>query len=179
MLFKDISQFQKTADILPILNSAIIVDAFYMTLLLIKAIHCKTIMEWYHKFTLTALLQDVFSIFIGIMFARLLYPILNPLIFGSTQFSIISFLIVAILFQMTHDTLFATIVYAIPRGLNKMVDTFQDYAKEMSYSAILVDSSMITLTVLLSTQLAKLSLSSNVLVLFIALYTAIYLLYQF
>ena len=77
------------------------------------------------------------------------------------EFSIIKFTILAVLVQITHDILFYILFKNIPRGTNMMLDTFKDYAKEVSYKAILSDSGMMIMASLIASYLANQNVNIN------------------
>ena len=59
-----------------------------------------------------------------------------------------------------------------------MIDTFKDYAKEVSYKAILSDSGMMIMASILSAYFVGKSLNTNLIVLIISVYLMPYLLYK-
>ena len=59
-----------------------------------------------------------------------------------------------------------------------MLDTFKDYANEMSYKAILADSGMMILASLIASFLAGKTLNTNIIVLVIFVYLLPYFLYN-
>ena len=82
------------------------------------------------------------------------------------------------LIQITHDILFYMFFSSIPRGVNKMLDTFKDYAKEASYKAIIADSCMMIMSCLIASYLVNQSTNINIIVLITFLYLLPYLLYN-
>ncbi len=82
-----------------------------------------TLNEWYDRFGLSAVLADVFIIFIGFLLARYIY----------TRFQyreLPAFLGILVLVQLLHDLLFyAAVIEPLPTGHNAMIDVFQRYAK--------------------------------------------------
>ena len=66
----------------------------------------------------------------------------------------------------------------VPRGVNKMLDTFKEYAKEMSYKAIFADSGMMIMSSLLASYLANHTTNINAIVLISSMYLLPYLLYN-
>ena len=66
----------------------------------------------------------------------------------------------------------------MPRGVNMMLDTFKDYANEVSYKAILADSGMMIMASLVASYLAGKNLNTNIIVMIISLYLLPYLLYN-
>jgi hypothetical protein len=59
-----------------------------------------------------------------------------------------------------------------------MLDTFKDYAHDVSYKAIFADSGMIIMACLISSYLVNKNTNTNIIVLFSALYLLPYLLYN-
>ena len=64
---------------------------------------------------------------------------------------------------------------SVPLGYNAMLDFFKDYAKEVSYKAILGDSFMIIIACLLSSYFASLSVNSNIIILVFSVYILPYM----
>jgi hypothetical protein len=65
-----------------------------------------------------------------------------------------------------------------PRGVNKMLDTFKDYANDVSYKAIFADSGMIIMACLIASYLVNKNTNTNIIVLISSLYLLPYLLYN-
>jgi uncharacterized protein YacL len=173
-MYKNISQFENTTDYLPILNAALLTDLIFIFFLIFGVIHSEKLKEWYRNYTLAAVIEDVLILVIGILLARFLY---KP-IFGE-KFSLIKFTILAIIIQIIHDILFYFFFNAIPKGKNKMMDTFKEYAKEISFRAIIADSCMMALTSVLSSYLASFNLNSNIVLLIFIIYLFPYTIYTF
>lgn len=173
-MFQNISNFSNTIDYLPILNGALMADLIYLFLLIFGIIQSKKLKEWYRKYTLSAAIEDTLVLVLGLIIARFLY---KP-IFGPT-FSLFKFTILAVFIQIIHDILFYFFFQQFPRGTNRMMDTFQDYAKEVGPYAIFGDSCMIALTCILSSYFASFSVNSNVVLLFFIIYFIPYTLYTF
>ena len=66
----------------------------------------------------------------------------------------------------------------IPRGVNKMLDTFNDYSNEVSYKAILSDSGMMIMSCIIASHLVNTTTNVNIIVLISFLYLLPYLLYN-
>lgn len=171
-MLKNIANFNNINDYLPLLNGVLITDLFVIFLSNIKVIDSNVLRKWYSQYNLSAIMADVLIIFIVLIITRALYYY----IFDS--FSIIKFIGLAVLLQITHDILFYIFFTNVPRGLNKMIDTFKDYAKEASYKAILADSGMMIMASLLAFYLVNQSTNTNIIVLIVFLYLLPYLLYN-
>ena len=73
MLFKDISNFNNVNDYLHIFNGCLNADLLFMFLLYHGAVKSKMLKQWYKKFTLSAVIADVFILIIGIIITRYIY----------------------------------------------------------------------------------------------------------
>ena len=171
-MFKSIANFSNTQDYLPILNSVLITDLLVILMLNKNIIKSRVLREWYNKYNISAVICDVLSIFIGIIIARYLYKYLF------SSYSLYKFIVLAVLIQIAHDALFYQLFKGVSRGQNRMLDTFKDYANEVSFKAILSDSGMMIFASLLSAYLIGKNLNTNIIVLIVSLYVMPYLLYN-
>jgi uncharacterized protein YacL len=171
-MFKDISHFENTNDYLPLLNGVLITDLFVIFLLNTKIIKSVVLQKWYSKYNLSAVIADVLIIVIGLIITRAIYYYIFD------TFSIVRFICLAVVVQIIHDILFYVFFQNIPKGVNQMLDTFKDYASEVSYSAILADSGMMILAALIASYLANKNANVNVIVLIIFVYLLPYFLYN-
>jgi hypothetical protein len=171
-MFKNIANFSNTSDYLPLLNGVLITDLFVIFLLNTKVIKSVVLKKWYNQYNLSAVMADVLIIFIGLIIVRFLYYYIFD------NFSITKFIILAVIVQFIHDILFYIFFTNVPRGTNKMLDTFKDYAKEVSYKAILSDSGMMIMASLIGSYLASKNINTNIIVLIISLYILPYAIYN-
>jgi len=171
-MLKNISDFNNINDYLPLFNAVLITDLFVIFLLNARVIKSQVLRKWYSQYNLSAVIADVLIILIGLIITRAIYNY----VFNS--FSIVKFIILAVIVQITHDILFYVFFMNIPRGVNKMVDTFKDYAKESSYKAILADSGMMIMSCLIASYLVNKNTNTNIIVLISFLYLLPYLLYN-
>jgi hypothetical protein len=171
-MFTNIANFHNTKDYLPLFNGVLITDLFVILCLNTNLIKSVVLRKWYDKYNLSAVIADVLIIFIGLIIVRAIYYYLFD------TFSIVKFVFLAVLVQVIHDILFYIFFTNVPRGINKMLDTFKDYASEASYKAILADSGMMIMASLLSSYLAGKSLNTNIIVLISFVYILPYLLYN-
>jgi hypothetical protein len=95
-----------------------------------------------------------------------------------SQFSIFNFIALALVVQFVHDMLFYAFFKSVPRGMNRMLDTFKDYASEVSYKAVFADGGMMIMAALVASYLAGSTLNANIIVLIVLLYLLPYLLYN-
>lgn len=171
-MFKNIANFNNTSDYLPLFNAVLITDLLVILLLNMKIIQSSILIKWYADFNLSAVIADVLNIFIGLIIVRAIYY------YVFTDFSIFKFVALALVVQFIHDMLFYAFFSSVPRGMNRMLDTFKDYAKEVSYKAIFTDGGMITMASLIASYLAGKNLNTNLIVVISSLYLLPYILYN-
>jgi hypothetical protein len=172
MLSNNIANFNNVSDYLPLFNAVLITDLFVILLLNVGVIKSQVLKKWYSQYYLSAVIADVLIILIGLIITRAIYYYIF------NQFSLLKFIIVALGVQITHDILFYIFFSNVPRGVNKMLDTFKDYAKDVSYKAILSDSGMMIMACLVGSYLAGKSTNVNIIVLISSMYLLPYLLYN-
>jgi uncharacterized protein YacL len=170
-IFKDISNFNNTDDYLPILVAVITVETFviFFTFLFSRS---KVLEHWYKTYRLSAVLADIIIVIIGLIITRFLYP----LVF--TGFTIWNFVGLALGIQILHDILFYYFFSLVPKGYNRMIDTFKKYAREVGGYAILGDSLIIIFSCLIASNLANYSFNTNIISFLISLYFIPYLIYH-
>ena len=171
-MFKNIANFNNTNDYIPLFNAVLITDLFVILLLNTNIIKSRVLREWYDKYNLSAVIADVLIILIGLIIVRAIYySVFN-------EFSIIKFAFLAVVVQMIHDILFYIFFTNVPRGINQMLDTFKDYADEVSYKAILSDSGMMIMASFIASYLASQSANTNMIVMIASLYIMPYFIYN-
>lgn len=171
-MFKNIARFGNTGDYLPLLNGVVFTDLVVIALLNAKVINSGVLRQWYTQYNLSAVIADVLIILIGLIIVRAVYY----RVFA--EFSIWKFILLALIVQFTHDMLFYAFFKSVPRGMNRMLDTFKDYAKEVSFKAVFADGGMMILAALVASYLAGQSLNANIIVLVGLVYVLPYLLYN-
>lgn len=171
-MFEDISNFNKISDYLPILNGSILADIIIILgLYYTKLYPSKYLKKWYENYRLSAIVADVLILVIGKIIVRSIYSKLF------IDFSILKFIFLILIIQIAHDILFYIFFSIVPRGYNKMLDLFKDYANEVSYGAIIGDSSMIIMSTLLSSLFANLNTNQNIILNIILTYLIPYVIY--
>ena len=169
---KNIANFSNIQDYLPLLNGVLITDLFVIFLLNTKMIKSVVLREWYAKYNLSAVIADILIILIVLIITRAIYYY----VFDS--FSLFKFTTLAVILQIAHDILFYIFFSNVPRGVNKMIDTFKDYANEISYGAILADSGMMIMASIIASLLVNQTMNVNIIVLISFVYLLPYLLYN-
>ena len=171
-MFKNIANFNNTNDYLSLLNGVLITDLLVIFLLNTQIIKSNILRKWYTKYNLSAVIADILIILIVLIITRAVYYYIFD------KFSIVKFIFLAVSIQIIHDILFYIFFQNIPRGVNNMLDTFKDYANEVSFKAILGDSAMMISASLISSYLATKNLNTNIIVLVVFVYLLPYLLYN-
>jgi len=169
---KDIANFNNTNDYISILSAVIITDLIVILLLNINLIKTKSLKSWYNTFNLSAVIADVLVIVLVLILTRYLYYKIFK------EFSIIKFIVLALSLQITHDILFYIMITLIPKGSNRMIDLFKEYANEVSYLAIIADSLMMISASLLAYYFVNLDMNTNIIILIIAIYIIPYMIYK-
>ena len=171
-MVKNLAGFNNINDYLPLFTSVLITDLFVIFLLNANVIKSRVLRQWYSQYNLSAVIADVLIILIILIITRAIY------FYVFDSFSIVKFIMLAVILQITHDILFYVFFKNISRGVNKMIDTFKDYANEMSYKAILADSGMIIMSCVIASYLVNKNTNTNIIVLILSLYLLPYLLYN-
>ena len=171
MIFKDISNFNNVNDYLPIFNGCLNADLIFMFLLYHGAVKSKMLKLWYKKFTLSAVIADVFILMIGIIITRFIYK------YFFNEFSILKFTALAVCVQIIHDVLFYLLFKNTPLGYNYMLDFFKKYADELGGWAIIGDSFMMIMSCLLTSYFAIFNLNINIITFIISVYFVPYMIY--
>ncbi len=127
-MLSDISRTDESSDWWFILFGILFVDV----VIIIAARHFPKIFGtnlniWYDNFGLSAVIADVLIIAIGFLIARTVYTKFFAAYLGWSPLHFVGLLVAV---QVIHDILFYVLVIRpFPRGLNEMMDVFQDYSK--------------------------------------------------
>ena len=167
-LFQDISNFSNINDYLPILNGCINTDLTALFLLDIGIIHSKFLDKWYENYKLSASILDTLILFIVIIITRFIYKYIF------TDFSIWSFIGLAICVQIIHDILFYLFTLHFH---NRFLSFFKGYAKNSGIRAFFGDAVMITFACLYSSSFATMNTNMNIIFLIISFYLLPFLLF--
>ena len=162
-MFKDISRFNNISDYLPIIAAILIVDIIGIILSYSNLLG-KNLKLWYQQFLLSAVLADILVIFLIVIIARAIYYYIFD------EFSIINFILLMVVLQVIHDILFYIMIRQIPKGSNKVLDVFKDYADEISYFAIIGDSLMIIASGVIASYLANFDANTNIILITLLVY---------
>jgi hypothetical protein len=127
-----------------IILAVVLVDLFAM-IIARNNLAGKVINEWYDKFTLGAFVADVSSICLGIFLSLCLFKFVFP----KDSFTLVNFIVSVVIIQLVHDVLFGLVIKSYPSNRNKMMDLFKGYVNENSWKILLVDATMMVLSVIL------------------------------
>jgi len=169
---RNIHNFKDTSDYLPILSGVLITDLLVILMLIGGIINSKVLLRWYKQLSLSAVIADVLIIVLGITFVKFLYPYIFD------KYSLLKFLLLAVVIQVTHDILFYLLCTSVKRGKSKILDIFKDYGLEKGSGAIVADSLMMISSILIASYLKGLSLNANIITLIIAVYIVPYFIYS-
>lgn len=153
MMLGDITIPSESVDWWYILLAILIVDVVVIFLVrLFPDMLGRAINVWYERFGLTAVLSDVLIIAIGFYIARYAYTYFMPPEVGFNPWYFIGVLIAV---QVLHDLLFYVgVILPIPRGHNRMIDVFKDYAQG-GFKVIASDTAMMFASALIAMALKE------------------------
>jgi hypothetical protein len=157
---------------LGLLNAIIITDMIIIILAKNDIIKSGNLKRWYERYNISAVISDVLIIMIVLIGTGYIYRKIYK------EYRLWRFIILAIIIQMIHDVIFYIIIRETPRGWNRMLDVFKDYAKETSYGAIIGDSMMIISACIIGEGLKKIKNDKNIIILIILIYLLQYIIYQ-
>jgi len=159
---------------LSLLNAVLVTDICVILLSIFGIIKSRVLREdWYANYNISAVIADVLIIVLVIIFSKIIYPF----IFGNRE-NLVLFICLAVIIQIIHDFAFYYLFSVIPKGQNKMLDTFKSYARENGYKAVLSDSIMIVSSCLLYSYFSTFTLDQNVILLIVLIYLIPYLVYN-
>ena len=158
---------------IPIITANIYADLFiiFATFATIY-IKTKSLERWYKKYRLSAMIADILIGVLYILLGRyLVYK--SGLKIGLTAFAGI-----CVSIQIIFDFLFYIFFTIIPKGSNDMLDFFKGYAKEAGANALLGDSFLVIMAVIISALLNQSSYDTNIVFLIMSVYLAPYFIYM-
>ena len=146
--------------LLPMLNGSLAADIVILFILYYtRFFNSDHLKKWYETYRLSAVLADVLILMIGMIIANCIFKTMG------WSWTLVKYILVILLVQITHDILFYIFIKSVPRGNNKMLDTFKDYAKEVKTGAVLGDSFMMVLSVLIAYVCTKQTTKTNLYIL--------------
>ena len=156
-----------------IITANIYADLFIIFVTFAKIyVNIKSLEGWYKKYRLSAMIADVLIGVLYMLLGRyLVYK--NKLNVGLTAFAGI-----CVFIQIIFDFLFYIFFTTIPKGSNDMLDYFKGYSKEAGANALLGDSFLVIIAVIMSALLNKSSYDTNIVFLIMGIYFAPYFIYM-
>ena len=158
---------------IPIITANIYADLFIIFVTFAKIyINIKSLEGWYKKYRLSAMIADILIGVLYILLGRyLVYK--SGLNIGLTAFAGI-----CVFIQIIFDFLFYIFFTIIPKGSNDMLDYFKGYSKEIGANALLGDSFLVIMAVIISALLNQSSYNTNIVFLIISIYLTPYFIYM-
>jgi hypothetical protein len=157
----------------PILTANIYADLFIIFVTYAKIyVKFKSLEGWYKKYRLSAMIADIL---IGVLYMLLGRYIVYK---SGLRVGLTAFAGICVFIQLIFDFLFYILFTITPKGTNDMLDYFKVYSKEAGPSALLGDSFLVIMAVILSALLNQSSYDTNIVLLIISIYLAPYFIYM-
>jgi len=157
----------------PIITANIYADLFIIFVSFAKiVINIKSLDGWYKKYRLSAMIADILIGVLYILLGR--YLVFN----SGLQVGLTAFAAICVFIQIIFDFLFYIFFISVPKGLNDMLDFFKVYSKEIGASALLGDSFLVIMAVIISALLNQSSYDTNIVFLIISVYLVPYFIYM-
>ena len=132
----------------------------------------KSLEGWYKKYRLSAMIADILS---GVLYMLLGRYIVYK---SGLRVGLTAFAGICVFIQLIFDFLFYILFTITPNGTNDMLDYFKVYSKEAGPSALLGDSFLVIMAVILSALLNQSSYDTNIVLLIISIYLVPYFIYM-
>jgi hypothetical protein len=151
-------------DFLEYLNGILSVIVVLMGLTVFGFIPSKSLNNWYKKLGLLGFLMDITIFVICLAIALFIYPYIF------SKFSLVKFILLAVIVQFIHDILLTWLVFYVKPGKYGILDGTRDYIKEHGMIVYLADSILITLAILFAQWMKKYSQDVNIISLLFLFY---------
>jgi hypothetical protein len=158
---------------IPIITANIYADLFIIFITFSKIyIKIKSLEGWYKKYRLSAMIADILIGVLYILLGRyLVYK-------SGIKIGLTSFAGICVFIQIILDFLFYIFFTIVPKGSNDMLDYFKGYSKEAGAGALLGDSVLVIMAVIISALLNQSSYDTNIVFLIISVYLMPYFIYM-
>jgi len=157
----------------PILTANIYADLFIIFVTFAKIyVKIKSLEGWYKKYRLSAMIADIL---IGVLYILLGRYIVYK---SGVKIGLTAFAALCVAIQLIFDFLFYILFTMIPEGYNDILDYFKGYSKEAGASALLGDSFLVIMAVIISALLNQSSYDTNIVLLIISIYLVPYFIYM-
>lgn len=158
---------------IPIITANIYADLFIIFITFAKIyVNIKSLDGWYKKYRLSAMIADIL---IGVLYMLLGRYLVYKM---GLKLGLTAFTALCVAIQIFFDFLFFIFFTIIPKGSNDMLDFFKGYSKEIGASALLGDSFLVILAVIISALLNQSSYDTNIVLLILSVYLAPYFIYM-
>ena len=123
---KRLSNYKDVSNVFSILFGALVIDLVVIAMTKGNLLGT-SLQTWYNNFGLSAVIADTLILVLGILIAQYIYTEFF------SNFSPLVFLALVAAVQVVHDVLFYLLaILGTPKGLNRVMDLFKTYAKELS-----------------------------------------------
>jgi hypothetical protein len=158
---------------IPIITANIYADLFIIFIAFSKIyIKIKSLEGWYKKYRLSAMIADILIGVLYILLGRyLVYK-------SGVNIGLTAFAGICVFVQVIFDFLFYIFFTIVPRGSNDMLDFFKGYSKEAGAGALLGDSVLVIMAVIISALLNQTSYDTNIVFLIMSIYLTPYFIYM-
>jgi len=158
---------------IPILTANIYADLFIIFVAFSKIyFNIRSLDGWYKKYRLSAMIADIL---IGVLYILLGRYIVYKI---GLKVGLTAFAAICVFIQIIFDFLFYILFTIIPTGSNNMLDYFKVYSKEAGAGALLGDSFLVIMAVIISALLNQSSYDTNIVFLIISIYLTPYFIYM-
>lgn len=170
---KPTTDYNNKFEYIPILTANIYADLFIIFVAFSKIyFNIKSLEGWYKKYRLSAMIADIL---IGVLYMLLGRYVVYK---SGVEIGLTSFAAICVFIQIVFDFLFYMFFSIIPKGSNNMLDFFKVYSKEAGTGALLGDSFLVLMAVILSALLNQASYDTNIVLLITSIYLTPYFIYM-
>ena len=170
---KPTTDYNNKFEYIPILTANIYADLFIIFIAFSKIYFTvKSLEGWYKKYRLSAMIADIL---IGVLYMLLGRYVVYK---SGVEIGLTTFAAICVFIQIVFDFLFYIFFSIIPKGSNNMLDFFKGYSKEAGTGALLGDSFLVLMAVILSAFLNQASYDTNIVLLITSIYLTPYFIYM-
>ena len=170
---KPTTDYNNKFEYIPILTANIYADLFIIFIAFSKIYFTvKSLEGWYKKYRLSAMIADIL---IGVLYMLLGRYVVYK---SGVEIGLTTFAAICVFIQIIFDFLFYMFFSIIPKGSNNMLDFFKVYSKEAGTGALLGDSFLVLMAVILSALLNQASYDTNIVLLITSIYLTPYFIYM-
>ena len=170
---KPTTDYNNKFEYIPILTANIYADLFIIFVAFSKIyFNIKSLEGWYKKYRLSAMIADIL---IGVLYMLLGRYVVYK---SGLEIGLTAFAAICVFIQIVFDFLFYMFFSIIPKGSNNMLDFFKVYSKEAGTGALLGDSFLVLMAVILSALLNQASYDTNIVLLITSIYLTPYFIYM-